>query len=329
MAIEQFKNDAATTLDGAINNSVTSITVSSATGFPSSPQFRIAIESEIMLVTAMSGVNWTVARGQESTTAASHADTLAVVHVLTAGALDKRRADDHGYDSVSSRPAGGAPGRLFIPQDGLSLMRDDGSNFIPFGVMYKFKQPLAVAGFTWVNQGGSTAVDQGGLIYLTAPLTSGNAQRILEINAPGTPYTITAAFKALADISNGRTMVGLVWRESGSGKTHNVSIEFSNSFGTNGLYVRCIKYDSNTSENSDYLKKLVWLNVDTFWFRITDDGTNRTTYMSSDGVNFTQIHQVGRTDFITADQVGFFIDAKDTNSNIFATQAHLLSWEQT
>lgn len=87
-ATEQFANYVATTLNGAINNSVTSITITSATGFPAAAQYRIKIDSEILIVTAGAGTTtWTVTRGAEGTTAASHSNGAAVAHVLTAGAL--------------------------------------------------------------------------------------------------------------------------------------------------------------------------------------------------------------------------------------------------
>src|SRR5690348_6298844 len=85
---EQFANLAQTTLNGAINNSVTSITVASSSGFPSSAQYRVRVESEIMLVTAGAGTtSWTVTRGAEGTTAVAHSTGVSVYHVLTAGAL--------------------------------------------------------------------------------------------------------------------------------------------------------------------------------------------------------------------------------------------------
>jgi len=89
MPTEQFANNATTTLNGAISStSATSITVASASAFPSVAQFRILIESEIMLVTAGAGsTTWTVTRGIEGTTAATHADGATVRQILTAGAL--------------------------------------------------------------------------------------------------------------------------------------------------------------------------------------------------------------------------------------------------
>ena len=62
----------ATTLAATITTAQTSITVSSAAGFPA-PNFFVSIGTEILLVTAMGGggnTTWTVVRGQKGTTAA-------------------------------------------------------------------------------------------------------------------------------------------------------------------------------------------------------------------------------------------------------------------
>ena len=65
---ELFKNLASTTLSGDIDNSTTSINVAGAMGFASG-NFRILIDSEIMLVTGVSGTTFTVSRHQEGTSA--------------------------------------------------------------------------------------------------------------------------------------------------------------------------------------------------------------------------------------------------------------------
>jgi hypothetical protein len=70
---------ASTTLAAAINSSQTTITVSSASGFPTSGTFRIRIDDEDMTVTGGLGTTtWTVTRGVNSTTAASHVISQAV-----------------------------------------------------------------------------------------------------------------------------------------------------------------------------------------------------------------------------------------------------------
>lgn len=89
MAAEQFANNASTTLSVAITTTnETSISVTSATGFPALAQFRVLIDSELMVVTAGAGTTtWTVTRGAEGTTAATHPSGATVTHVLTAAAL--------------------------------------------------------------------------------------------------------------------------------------------------------------------------------------------------------------------------------------------------
>ena len=86
MAEENFANNVSTTLSGAIDDSTTSITVASSSGFPS-VNFRVLIDSELLLVTNVSGTTWTVSRGAEGTTPASHSDGATVTHILTAAAL--------------------------------------------------------------------------------------------------------------------------------------------------------------------------------------------------------------------------------------------------
>jgi hypothetical protein len=93
MAIERFTNDSSSTLNGAINNSVTSLDVTSAATFPSSPQFRIKIDTELLLVTGVAGTTFTVTRGVEGTTAASHSNGATVIHILTSGAVSRFKTD--------------------------------------------------------------------------------------------------------------------------------------------------------------------------------------------------------------------------------------------
>ncbi len=70
---------ARTTLNGAITNTATSITVNSALGFPASTNFVIIIDSEQLFVTAgMGTTTWTVVRAANGTTAASHIDGTTV-----------------------------------------------------------------------------------------------------------------------------------------------------------------------------------------------------------------------------------------------------------
>lgn len=70
-----------TTLSGAISSSgATSITVTSASGFPNSGTYYIQIDNEVLGVTGGQGTTtWTVTRGQRGSTAATHSNSVNVV----------------------------------------------------------------------------------------------------------------------------------------------------------------------------------------------------------------------------------------------------------
>ncbi len=90
-------NNFSTTLNGAINNSVTSIVITSASGFPTvgaGVTANISVQNgsavEIMTVTARSGTTLTVTRAAEGTSASSFADLSEVEIRATADSLDRK-----------------------------------------------------------------------------------------------------------------------------------------------------------------------------------------------------------------------------------------------
>ena len=81
-----FTNNAETTLDGAINNSVTSLSVNTGDGalFPAS-NFKIQIDTEVILVGSRSTDTFnSLTRGHDNTTAASHSDGASLDLVASA-----------------------------------------------------------------------------------------------------------------------------------------------------------------------------------------------------------------------------------------------------
>lgn len=136
MPSELFANTATTTLTAALSDAVgTSVAVTSSALFPAATnvapatQFRIKIDTEIMIVTNVSGATWTVTRGAEGSTAATHANAATVTHVVTAGALgvfvktpaaslrDKYlKPDIAGYETIPR--AGGAINTVTTPTSG-------------------------------------------------------------------------------------------------------------------------------------------------------------------------------------------------------------------
>lgn len=62
-----------TTVTGSFTSSGTTLTVTGVSGFPSSPEFRVTIDSEVLIVTEGAGTTtWTVERGGDGTSPAAH-----------------------------------------------------------------------------------------------------------------------------------------------------------------------------------------------------------------------------------------------------------------
>jgi hypothetical protein len=85
--MEQFANAAQTTLGANVLITDTSVTVVSAALFPTTGNFRILVDSELMLVTSVNGLSFAVTRNVEGTAAATHAAGASVEHIITAGGL--------------------------------------------------------------------------------------------------------------------------------------------------------------------------------------------------------------------------------------------------
>jgi hypothetical protein len=88
---EKYANDFSTTLSSGVDNVTTSLPVAAPAPVAlRGGSFRIRVDNELMVVTATgsSGASpWTVVRGAEGTTAASHSSSATVAHVLTRGSF--------------------------------------------------------------------------------------------------------------------------------------------------------------------------------------------------------------------------------------------------
>jgi len=78
-----------TTVTGGLTSSGATLTVAGWTGFPVAPEFRVAIDSEVLIVTAGAGTaTWTVERGADGTSPAAHSAgaTVTLRESVTVGA---------------------------------------------------------------------------------------------------------------------------------------------------------------------------------------------------------------------------------------------------
>ena len=101
MSVHRYANNPQSTLSGAVGAGDSSISVSSATGFPTLGKFTIIVDSEIMLVTGVSGTTFTVERGAEATAAVSHTNNSTVTQILTVDSfLNAHHFDVRAYGAV-------------------------------------------------------------------------------------------------------------------------------------------------------------------------------------------------------------------------------------
>lgn len=179
--------------------------------------------------------------------------------------------------------------------------------------------------FAWINQGGAsitaTTVQGAAGLFLIAPANAAENIRLRKKAAPATPYSITAAILTrLPGAVNNNDHCGIAFRQSSDGKLALWCM-------TPTQTLRSFKYTSPTVFSATYSTSITFMRESQalIWLRITDDGTNRICSVSSDGKNFQVIHSVGRTDFLTADEVGFYCNSKNNLGDVGAT---LLSWEE-
>jgi len=221
--------------------------------------------------------------------------------------------------AYASRPAAGNDGDLFLPSDGFVVERDTGAAWVPWGPIFPAVNPV-LGDFSWINQGAATAVATNGGIHLHAPAVGGNQCRILKKAAPSTPYTITMAYLPLV-YSIDYAFCGVGFRQSSDGKLQLLGPGVGS-----GHAFRNLTYSSPTSYAGSYGAYLLHLNsAPVHFLRIGDDGTYRTCSISTDGVNFLQFHSVGRTDYLTADEVFFFAESNNASWPVFMT---VISWKE-
>lgn len=320
---EQYVNAVSTTLSAAVTTtSQTTVSVTSATGFPTSGNFRILVAAEVMLVTAVAGTNFTVTRGVEGSVPATYLSGATVDHILTSGALDAIRADICNTGTYASLPASGSkPGDLYIPTDSFyDFLRWNGSSWDHFRGGRLMTPPVNVS-YSWDNQSATTvSTTNGGVVLFQTPGTSGLHVRYK--TAPATPYTIYTAFLPHYSAS-ANSQVGLCFRSSG-GAIANCGVTYNGSWN-----VVVSKWTTTSVFSASYASVSIYPSLvhgPVVWMALKDDGTNRSFLYSGNGVNWSTINSQVRTDFLTPTQVGFYCG--DNNSTL-DTGTTMLHWLET
>lgn len=182
--------------------------------------------------------------------------------------------------------------------------------------------------FAWTNQGGASVSAVTSSILLSGPATAGDSLRIRRQAAPSAPWTLTAYIQPeTGDQTSGGATYGLGFRQSSDGKLHLLMADQHDTPATGKLY--SIKFTNETTFSATYTESTYGaLNINSSnlpirWFKIEDNNTNRICSWSVDGITYTVFHTIGRTDFLTADQILFFVNSADAS---IATSVRLWHW---
>lgn len=222
-------------------------------------------------------------------------------------------------DTYANIPAAGTAGNLFLPSDGYSEYRDTGAAWAPWGPLFPLTKPPAISTLTWVNQGAGTASETNGGIYMYNPADSNDNWRML-LKTLTAPYTLTVAM--INHYANfNYHCSGLVWRQASDGKL----VTWGYSAEGDGV-LRSSKWNSATNWSAGYYASNATHLQGPLFLRMEDDNVNRIISWSTDGQNFRVSHTVGRTDFMTATQVGIGINCTHASDAIGAL---FISWKET
>ena len=236
-------------------------------------------------------------------------------------------------DTYANIPAAGNAGDLFFPTDGVCVYYDNGAEWVPYGPVFPATEP-PTAGWSWVNQGAAVvdATMDGISLYMGNGSNNWNLRCYVR-SIPSVPYTVTTRFLGTVHIvdSNGAAggggdypAWGLVWRESGTGEL--VALVFISQSIVASMHL--YKFNSPTSYSAGY--KTLYVPITTTqlptWVRFEDDNTDRVVSLSMDGLRWFEFYRVGRTDFLTADQIGIWVNSY---TNPASTSIRLTSWKES
>lgn len=330
---EQLRNNAVSTLNGTIDDVQMSILVASNLAFPPSGNFTIIVDAELMLVTAVTGNNFTVQRGSESSTAAQHNSGVNVTNIISNRSLtqlirDIASASSVGITSgpIANLPAAGTNGTLFLPTNSPVLLRDNGTAWVPFGPLMPMK-PVPTAGWSPYGFNGSAGCtsltqDAGGTIFFKEANATTEHHRLYARNLPARPYNITIAFLPIIPYVAGTfPSVGLMLMNVTDARE---AITFGSLSGTANQDVY-VWPDGNSSSSGHPACQPMMMQFGAVWYRVSENAANRTWSYSMDGINFIQfLQEPANTGLNGADRVGIFVNS--VNAPLAAMT--LLSYEE-
>lgn len=320
--MQQLSNFGTTTLAITMVTTDTAGILTDGSVLPGSGNFVLLIESEYILVTAISGGNITMTRGYGGTTAVTHTSGTVVKLVLSKEVLENYFGERIQTGGYASRPATARAGWVYYATDINLAWQYDGGNWNLFHPVYvNYSKRVDLSGWTGANIGGSTWTDYNGVLVLTAISNSGDQHRFYHKAIPTAPYKINAIVQS-GSIVTQFTGCGLALYDTVSGKLGTIANITNNT----GTYVGVDKWTNATSFNSNLSSRQHWNNP--LWFQIEDDNTNWYWRVSFNGYKYLTVYQETRNTFLTPNKIALTVNRTHTAYSSDEYYQVLSYWEE-
>jgi hypothetical protein len=300
VAVEHFANLAETTLASGYTSGGGSISVASASGFPTSGVFRVALGNASKTIYRVDSVSGTT---------------------FTGGAEANDGNASSGQTVIICASAAVAERFMQSPETAEQFLPSGLNGADRWGRVYKVKYPIT-ADFSWVNQGGAAIDTTFGFTRLSVPSAS-TSYRMRVKTAPATPYQVDVAMQPT---EAGTRFGGLVFRESSTSKLVALQYNAANNQMAVVYWTNETTFNSNPANTT--LEGTIIGTLLPVWLRIRDDGTNLKFTASRDGLYYFTEMSLGRTAFLAGgpNQVGFFGDV-DSGASAFALDFY--HWQES
>ena len=164
----------------------------------------------------------------------------------------------------------------------------------------KYIPTLPWSNGTTFGTGATVTATTGSVLFDGGSPAGGDAIRAAIKAIPTAPYTIILDIDMLEAGAVGSSSCGLVITNGTTAASSDVITLMQSYVGLN-----MTKLTSATVWDSNYIAYAQATSRNKMSFRLVDDNTNRTWSVSQDRINWTQVSQQSRTDFLTATHYGY------------------------
>jgi hypothetical protein len=164
----------------------------------------------------------------------------------------------------------------------------------------KYIPTLPWSNGTTFGTGATVTATTGSVLFDAGSPTGGDSIRAAIKAIPTAPYTIILDFDMSQAGAVGSSSCGLVITDGTTAASNKVITLMQSYIGLN-----MTKLTNATTWNSNYIAYAQATSRNKFSIRLVDDNTNRTWSTSTDRINWTQVSQQSRTDFLTASHYGY------------------------